>query len=207
MDIDINLLVEEVVKRLKEKLAIPIEASGRHVHLSREHLDILFGKGYELTRAKDLSQPGQYACKERVMLIGPKGRLNNVAILGPTRGSTQVEISKTDEAFLGLKAPVRESGKIEDSEAIIIATEKGSVAINEGVIIAKRHIHINSKDQELFNVKHGQIVRVKAGGDRPLVFHEVVIRVSDRFSTRMHIDYDEANALGYRKDSKAYILD
>lgn len=203
---NVDKIVDEVVKRVREKLLISVEASGRHVHLSKETIEILFGKDYELKKAKDLSQPGQYVCEEKVTLVGPKGTIKNVAILGPTRNSTQVEISKTDALILGVKPPVRESGSLEGSASITLAAEATSINIDECVIVAKRHIHVSPDYAELLKIKDKDRVNVEILGDRPLIFKDVVIRVSSEFKTFMHIDYDEANACGYSKGTKARII-
>lgn len=171
-----------------------VEISARHVHLSNEHIAALFGEGSSLTWKRDLSQPGQFLCEERVTLIGPKGKFERIAVLGPARKDTQVELSFTDARALGVEAPIRESGDIKGSCAIEIVGPSGSVKITEGVIIAKRHIHITPEDAEKFGVNDKQIVKVKVSGGRSLVFDEVVIRVNSNFQTRMHIDFDEANA-------------
>ena len=171
-----------------------VETSARHVHLSQEHIEALFGEGYALTHKKDLSQPGQYACEERVNITGPKGTLKNVIILGPARPASQVEISATDARTLGIQAPIRESGDVKDSGACTISVGDKSVDIAEGVIVAKRHIHFTSADAEAFGVKDKQIVKIRVEGQRALVFDEVVVRVSDKFAAAMHIDTDESNA-------------
>ncbi len=205
-DINIDALVDMIVEKINERFQIPVEASGRHVHLSREAIDILFGEGYELTKVKDLSQPGQYACAERVSLIGPKGTVKNIAVLGPARKETQVELSLTDAVIIGVKAPVRESGKLSGSAPITIATEKGQITLKEGAIVAKRHIHVYPEDAAIFGVKDKDTVSVEVCGERPLVFHDVVIRVNENYRTFMHIDYDEANACGYKKGTFARII-
>lgn len=205
-----NLLVEdiidEVIKRVKKEAFIEVEASGRHVHLCEEHINILFGRDYKLTRIKDLSQPGQYACKERVTITGPKGSLKNVIVLGPARKATQVEVSLTDATSIGIKAPVKESGKIEDTPGITISTERASITVDKGVIVAKRHIHMTPEDAEKFGVKDKEIIQAKVYGNRPLIFDDVVIRVSPDFRTYMHIDYDEANACGFTKGTLCRIV-
>ncbi|MEG0307666.1 MAG: ethanolamine utilization phosphate acetyltransferase EutD [Clostridium sp.] len=205
-----NLLVEEiideVIKRVKKEAFIEVEASGRHIHLCKEHIDILFGSGYELNKIKDLSQPGQYACKERVTVTGPKGSIKNVIVLGPARKATQIEVSSTDATSLGIKAPVKESGKIENTPGITISTERASITVDKGVIVAKRHIHITPEDAEKFGVKDQEIIQAKIYGNRPLIFDDVVIRVSPDFKTFMHIDYDEANACGFAKGTLCRIL-
>lgn len=174
-----------------------METSARHVHVSREHLDILFGEGYELTRKKDLSQPGQYACEERVAVVGPKGSFAAVSILGPVRPATQVEISATDARSIGVAAPVRESGDTAGSGACKLVGPKGEVEIAEGVIVAKRHIHATPEDGEKYGIKDKEIVSVKVESNgRSLVFGDVVVRLNPNFSLAMHIDTDEANAAG-----------
>ena len=205
-DINIEYIVEQVTKRISEKLKITVEASGRHVHLSRESIDILFGKGYKLTKATELSQPGQFGCNERVSISGPKGTIVNVIVLGPERGQTQVEVSKTDALILGVKPPIRESGNLGGSAGVTITTDKASLTIKEGLIIVKRHIHLTPDDANLFKVCDKEIVKAKISGERPLIFDDVVIRVGKQYSTAMHIDYDEANACGYIKGSTAKII-
>uniref|UniRef100_UPI0032175614 ethanolamine utilization phosphate acetyltransferase EutD n=1 Tax=unclassified Clostridium TaxID=2614128 RepID=UPI0032175614 len=205
-----NLLVEdiidEVIKRVKKEAFIEVEASGKHVHLCEEHINILFGRDYQLTKTKDLSQPGQYACKERVTITGPKGSLKNVIVLGPARKATQVEVSLTDATAIGIKAPVKESGKIENTPGITISTERASITVDKGVIVAKRHIHMTPEDAEKFGVKDKEIIQAKVYGNRPLIFDDVVIRVSPDFRTYMHIDYDEANACGFTKGTLCRIV-
>ena len=174
-----------------------VETSARLVHLSQEHLEILFGAGYELTKKKDLSQPGQYACEERVTIVGGKKEMPGVSILGPVRKATQVELSLTDARSIGVAAPVRESGDIAGSGACKIIGPKGEIEITEGVIAAKRHIHATPADAEALGVENGQIVNVKIDTDgRSLVFGDVVVRVSDTYALAMHIDTDESNAAG-----------
>ena len=173
-----------------------VETSARHVHVTKEHLDILFGEGYELTKKKDLSQPGQFACNERVAVIGAKGQFPAVSILGPVRTATQVEISASDARTLGVAAPVRESGDIAGSAPCRLVGPKGEVEINEGVIVAKRHIHMTPADAENFGVKDKDVVSVKIDSpERSLVFGDVVVRVSEKFALAMHIDTDESNAV------------
>ena len=176
---------------------ILIETSARHIHLSQEHLDILFGAGHELTKKKDLSQPGQYACEERVTVVGPKRELKNVSILGPTRKESQVELSLTDARSIGISAPVRESGVLEGSAPCKLVGPAGEVELEYGVIVAKRHIHITPEDAQAFGVSDKEIVKVKADSEgRSLIFDDVVVRVSPSYATAMHIDTDEANACG-----------
>ena len=172
-----------------------VETSARHVHVSRADLDVLFGEGYELTPKKDLSQPGQYLCEERVDLIGPKKTIANVSILGPVRPETQVEVSLTDARTLGVNAPVKMSGDIAGSGACKLVGPKGEVEIECGVISAKRHIHATPADAEKYGLEDKQIVCVKVESDgRSLIFGDVVCRVSEKFAPAMHIDTDESNA-------------
>ena len=172
-----------------------VETSARHVHLTAEHIETLFGKGATLTHKKDLSQPGQFACEERVTVVGPKKSIPNVIILGPARPATQVEISLTDARTLGVTAPVRESGDVAGSGACKLVGPCGEVEIAEGVIAAKRHIHLTPADAEEFGVSDKEIVSVKIDSDgRSTVFGDVVVRVSPKFAAAMHIDTDESNA-------------
>ena len=172
-----------------------IETSARHVHLSEEHIKVLFGEGATLTHKKDLSQPGQFACEERVTVVGPKKSIAHVIILGPARPATQVEISLTDARTLGVSAPVRESGDVAGSGACKLVGPAGEVEIAEGVIAAKRHIHFTPADAEAAGVADKEIVSVKIDSDgRSLVLGDVVVRVSPKFAAAMHIDTDESNA-------------
>ena len=173
-----------------------VEISARHVHLSQADLETLFGKGYELTVKKELSQPGQFASNERVRVIGTKGEFPAVSILGPVRKATQVELSLTDARSIGVNAPVRESGDIAGSGACRLVGPAGEIEISEGVIAAKRHIHATVADAERMGLKNGQIVEVEipTANERSLTFGDVVVRVSDSYALAMHIDTDEANA-------------
>lgn len=172
-----------------------VETSARHVHLSREDLDILFGKGYELTPKKDLSQPGQFACSERVEVVGSKKSLPGVSILGPVRKASQVEISLTDARAIGVDAPIRESGDIAGTGACKLVGPCGEVELKEGVIAAKRHIHMTPADAAVFDVKDKDVVSVSVESDgRNITFGDVVVRVSESFALAMHIDTDESNA-------------
>ncbi len=174
-----------------------VETSARHVHLTQEDLETLFGKGYELTKKKDLSQPGQYACEERVTVVGPKKEMPGVSILGPVRPASQVEISLTDARSIGIAAPIRESGDIAGSGACKLVGPCGEVELKEGVIAAKRHIHATPEDAEKLGVADKEIVSVKVSTpERSLVFGDVVVRVSPKFALAMHIDTDESNAAG-----------
>ncbi len=184
-----------------------VEVSARHVHLSKEHLAILFGEGYELTPKKELSQPGQYAAEERVTVVGPKRQLERVSILGPVRKSTQVEISLTDARSIGITAPVRESGDTQGSAPCKLVGPKGEVELTEGVIAAKRHIHVTPEDAEKFGLKDKEVVSVKIDtNDRDLILGDVVIRVRGDFATAMHIDTDEGNAAAMSGEVYGVIL-
>ena len=184
-----------------------VETSARHVHVTREVLDILFGKDYELTVKKMLSQPGQYASAERVDVVGPKKTLTGVSILGPIRPETQVELSLTDARSIGVVAPVRESGQIAGSGACKLVGPKGEVEITEGVIAAKRHIHMTPADAAEFGVTDKQVVSVKIDSDGlSLTFGDVVVRVSEKFALAMHIDTDESNAAACGRDTMGEIV-
>lgn len=187
---------------------VMVETSARHVHVTEETLEILFGKGYQLTKKKDLSQPGQFACEERVQVIGPKNSFPAVSILGPTRPADQVELSASDARSIGVAAPVRESGDIAGSGACKLVGPKGEVELKEGVIVAKRHIHMTPEDAENYGVKDKQVVSVKIDSpERSLVFGDVVVRVSPKFKLAMHIDTDESNAVMAGRDATGGIVD
>lgn len=173
-----------------------VETSARHIHVTKEALEILFGKGATLTHKKDLSQPGQFACEERVTIVGPKKELTGVSILGPERPATQVELSATDARSIGLTAPIRESGDVAGSAGCKIVGPCGEIEISEGVIVAKRHIHLTPADAEELQVKDKDIVWVKLETNgRKAILGDVVVRVSEKFARAMHIDTDEANAI------------
>ncbi len=194
----IQTIVEEVVQQLLKKdtktCKIPMAVSARHCHLSQNDLEVLFGKGYELTKKADLSQPGQFAANETVMVAGPRGCIEKVRILGPARTLTQVEVSKTDSIKLGLEPPLRESGNIKDSASVTLVGPKGSIFKWEGLIIAQAHIHMTPEDAKVFGVENGEYVRIKTEGERPVSFEKVLIRISPRYKLEMHIDTDEANS-------------
>lgn len=186
---------------------ILIETSARHVHLCDEHIEILFGRGAKLTYKKDLSQPGQFACEERVTIVGPKKEIPNVIILGPARPVTQVEVSLTDTRTLGVTAIVRESGVLDGSPGCKLVGPAGEIDLGGGVIVAKRHIHLDPKTAEEFGVKDKEIVSVKIANDcRTTIFGDVVVRVSPNFLPAMHIDTDEANATCAFSDSYGEIV-
>ncbi len=179
----------------KEKILI--EVSARHVHVTTEDLETLFGKGYQLTPKKDLSQPGQYAAAERVDLVGPRSTLKNVSILGPVRQASQVEVSMSDARTLGLNPSIRESGNIDGTIGVQLVGPAGSVTLEKGLIVAKRHVHLTPEAAEAQGVVNGQVVEIKVQtDDRSMTFGDVVIRVSEKFAPAMHIDTDEANAAG-----------
>ncbi|MBQ5994396.1 MAG: phosphate propanoyltransferase [Clostridia bacterium] len=185
-----------------------VEVSARHVHVTQEALETLFGKGYELTKKKDLSQPGQFACEERVQVIGEKSSFPAVSILGPVRPECQVEISASDARSIGVKAPVRESGDVKGSGACKLVGPKGEVELSEGVIIAKRHIHMTPEDAEKYGLSDKQVVSVKIdSAERSLVFGDTVVRVSPKYALAMHIDTDEANAVLAAPGTMGIILD
>jgi len=175
------------------KRVVEIEGSGKHCHVTRETLNTLFGEGFELEVKKMLSQPGQFATPHKITVVGPR-RSTEVTILGPCRNADQIELSFTDATALGFTAPIRESGVLDGSPGCKIVGPKGEVEISEGVIIAKRHVHITPEDAEKFGVSDKQIIKVKVGGDRGLIFDDVVVRVSPDYATYMHVDYDEFNA-------------
>ncbi|SKC79371.1 phosphate propanoyltransferase [Maledivibacter halophilus] len=188
------------------KNLVPVGLSNRHIHLSKEDIETLFGKGYELTNFKDLSQPGQYACEEKVDIVGPKGTLKGVRVLGPARGKTQIEISMSDGFVLGVKAPVRDSGDLAGSPGAKIVGPKGEVEIEEGIIVAARHIHMHTTDGERFGVKDKDIVKVPVEGKRGLIFDNVLVRVSPNYALEFHIDLEEGNAAGLKNGNMVEII-
>lgn len=197
---NIDALVEAVVGRL----FVPMEASGRHVHVTKEQAMTLFGHG--LTPKRPLSQPGQYLSEERVTLVGPKGELTRVAVLGPERQEAQVEISLTDGKVLGLAPPIRASGQSEGTPGITIQGDVGALTLSQGVMVAQRHIHLSPKQAQGFGVTDKQVVRLQALTDRPLIFEDVVVRVNPEYEAAVHLDYDEANACGLRCGDYGRIL-
>ena len=197
-------LVTRITEALQSRLFVELEASGRHVHLTKEAAMALFGHG--LTEKRPLSQPGQFVCNERVSIITPKGRFDRVAVLGPERSECQVELSKTDCVTLGIQAPVRQSGKTEGTGGILIENGERRLTLTSGVIIAQRHIHMTPEDAALRGLHDGAVVRLKALTERPVTFEEVVVRVSPKFRTYAHLDYDEANACGFRAGDLGMIV-
>src|SRR5690554_3062012 len=188
------------------EMMVPIAMSNRHLHLSQEDLDMLFGKGYELTKIKDLSQPGQFACDEKVDILGPKGTLKGVRVLGPIRPNTQIEISVADGYVLGIQAPVRDSGKIDDTPGAKIVGPRGEVNIDRGIIVAARHIHMHTDDAEKFGVEDKDIVQVKIDGPRGLIFENVLVRVNPAYALEMHVDVEEGNASGIKNGQMVEII-
>ena len=197
---ELDALIEKVMKNV----FVPVEASGRHVHVTAQQAQRLFG--HALTPLRELSQPGQFVAKERVTVIGPKGKFENVAVLGPERPEGQVEVSLTDGRTLGIDAPVRLSGDVKDTPGVTLQGPRGQVELAQGVIAARRHIHITPADAQRFGVKDKQVVKLQTFTDRPVVFDDVVVRVHPQFQTSVHLDYDEANACGFRKGDLGRIL-
>lgn len=197
---ELDALVQSVVKRL----FVELEASGRHVHVTKEQALALFG--HPLTPKRPLSQPGQYLAEERVTVIGPKGEFENVAVLGPERKEAQVEISLTDGRTLGIEPPVRLSGDVAGSPGAVLVGPRGRVELTQGVVAAKRHIHLTPEDAARFGVRDKQVVKLQAFTNRPLTFSDVAVRVSPEFASFAHLDYDEANACGFRKGDLGRIV-
>lgn len=198
MDIDL------IARAVAEKLFVEVEASGRHVHVTKEQAQTLFG--HDLTPVRELSQPGQYLAKERVTVLGPKGEFRNVAVLGPARKAAQVEISLTDGRALGIDPPVRLSGRVEGSPGAVLVGSKGQVSLNEGVICAQRHIHMTPEDATRLGIRDGDAVKLKVYSKRPVIFEQVPVRISKDFQTRVHLDFDEANACGFQNGDLGRIL-
>ena len=197
----------EMVPQNRYDSHITLEVSARHVHLSREHIDALFGKDYKLNVKRELLQPNEFLAEERVILIGPKGGvIQNVAVLGPMRPETQIEISSSDAKKLGLKAPVKNSGDVSDTPGLIMASANGIVVLDKGVMLAKRHIHMTPKDADFFNLKDNDIVKVAVNGFRPLIFDDVLVRINEKFLLAMHIDTDEAGACGAELNTEVEIM-
>ena len=209
---EIRALVDKVLETVKdggsaEEGNVPVGVSNRHIHLTKEHVEVLFGKGYQLTKIKDLSQPGQYACKEQLTIIGPSMRsIEGVRVLGPERKRSQVEISRTDSFVLKVKPPVRESGDLDGSAPITIVGPKGIVTLSEGCIIANRHIHMSEDEGKAFGVTDGEYCDVELYGERKSLFYDVQIRVHKDFRLEMHIDTDDANAAGVGNGAKVRLI-
>ena len=196
--------MQQLVDAVLGSLFVELEASGRHVHVTKEQAQILFG--HPLTPQRPLSQPGQYLAKERVTVVGPKGEFANVAVLGPERKAGQVEISLTDARTLGVEAPVRLSGEVRNTPGITLEGERGTVNLPEGVIVAQRHIHLTPEDAKKFGVQDKQVVKLQTYTARPAIFEDVAVRVSPDFASYVHLDYDEANACGFQKGDLGRIL-
>ncbi len=216
--LDENALIEEITRRVlaayhgqgangQDPAALPVGVSVRHVHISAADLQVLYGPGHELSLLRDLYQVGEFAAKEVVSLVGPRMRaLENVRILGPIRGRTQVEVSRTDAVYLGINPPVRASGNLQGSSPITLIGPKGTLVLPEGVIVANRHIHMSVADAQRFRVADNDLVQVEVLGDKGLVFHNVQVRVKESFRLEMHLDTDDANASGITTGAKARIL-
>jgi putative phosphotransacetylase len=189
-----------------EKILVPVGLSNKHLHLSEEHVKILFGEGYEFTWVKDLTQPGQFACEERVDVVGPKGTLKGLRVLGPARKETQIEILLADSFVLGLNPPVRESGNLEGSPGAKLIGPKGEVTIEKGVIVARRHIHMLPPEAEKIGVVDKQMVSVKVGGERGLIFDNVMVRVTTTSKYEFHADLEEGNAAGLKNGDVVEII-
>ena len=196
--------LQELIGAVVSRLFVELEASGRHVHVTAQQAQTLFG--HSLTPERPLSQPGQYLAKERVRLIGPKGEFRNVAVLGPERQTGQVEISLTDGRVLGIDPPIRLSGDVAGSPGITLEGERGRVTLSQGVIAAQRHVHLTPADAVKFGVKNGQTVRLQTYTARPTIYGDVAVRVSPDFASYVHLDYDEANACGFRKGDLGRLL-
>ena len=197
---ELELLAEQVLR----KVFVPLEASGRHVHVTKDQARTLFGHG--LTPERELSQPGQFLSRERVTVAGPKGEFQNVAVVGPERKEAQVEISLTDGKHLGIHAPVRLSGDVQNSPGCTLIGPQGRVELARGVIAAQRHIHLTPEEGKRFSVADRQVVRLETFTRRPVVFEDVVVRINPEFSGAVHLDYDEANACGFAKGDFGRIL-
>ena len=213
---EIQLIVSKVLNNLEpskelsngrnEPGEIKVEASARHVHLTQEAVEILFGKRAKLEKERDLSQPGEYLSKQRLKLVTLKGEIANVAVLGPVRKAVQVELSRTDSKALGINAPVNLSGNLTGAGAVYMITENGFLFAPNSVIVARAHIHMTPFDAQKYGVQDGQVVHVQISGDRSVTLDKVLVRVKETFSTAIHIDFDEANACSFNKDSLGMIL-
>jgi putative phosphotransacetylase len=214
--IDIAKISEEVARRVRDRMGsaspanrilVPVGVSGRHIHITREVLESLFGRGYGLKPYRKLSQPGEFAAEERVTIIGPSGKaLEGVRILGPVRKFTQVELSRSDGLKLAIDRPVRRTGDLSGSPGLTLVGPRGTVNLKEGAVSATRHIHMTPADAERFGLRDGQIVRARAGGVRGLVFDNVLVRVSDRFALDFHLDTDDASAAGLENGSLVEVI-
>lgn len=199
-----NSQIQSLAEAVLGRIFIPLEASGRHVHLTEDQISRLFGR--PLTPQRPLSQPGQYLSQERVTVFGPKGRFENVAVLGPARKEAQVEVSLTDCKALGLNPPIRQSGDVTDTPGVILEGPCGRIGLQSGVIVAQRHLHLTPEAAALFQVKDKQVVKLKTYTARPTEFEDVVVRVSPQFSNAAHLDFDEANACGMKPGDLGRII-
>lgn len=190
----VQLAVSEALFRKTGRIFVPVASSARHIHLCRADVEKLFGKGYQLQKFRDLSQPGQFACKEQLTVVGPKGQLQKVRVLGPERKATQVEIAFTDSFALGIRPPVRMSGKTSDTPGCKLIGPAGEADISEGVIVAARHLHLSAAQATMFGLKDGQSVSLRSEGERAVVFENVIVRAGNGHDMEVHIDTDEANA-------------
>ena len=202
----VQLAVSEQVFRKTGRIFVPVASSARHIHLCRADVERLFGAGYQLQKFRDLSQPGQFACKEQVTVVGPKGRLEKVRILGPERKATQVEIAFTDSFALGIRPPVRMSGKTAGTPGCQLIGPAGQIDIPEGVIVAARHLHLSAAQAALFGLQDGQIVRLRSEGDRAVVYENVIVRAGSGHDMEVHIDTDEANAVAMSGSTMMEVL-
>ena len=199
-----SINIDALAGAVMERLFVPIEASGRHVHVTGQQAMTLFG--HRLTPDRPLSQPGQYLAKERLTVTGPKGSFENVAVLGPERKDAQVEISLTDGRTLGIAPPLRLSGKTENTPGVTLTGPRGSVTLHQGVMAAQRHIHLSPEEGRRFGVADKQVVKLQAFTTRPIIFEDVVVRIHPDFRAAVHLDYDEANACGFQKGDFGRIL-
>ena len=191
----VSLATSEALFQKTGRIFVPVASSARHIHLCRADVEALFGAGYQLRHFRNLSQPGQFACQEQLTVVGPKGELKKVRVLGPERKATQVEIALTDSFALGIRPPVRMSGKTAGTPGCTLVGPNGSITIQEGVIVAARHLHLSKAQAALFGLSDGQVVRLRSEGDRATVFENVVVRAGDGHDMEVHIDTDEANAI------------
>ena len=196
--------ITRVLEAQKQKPFL-VEVSAHHIHVTQEHVEALFGKDHQLTKHADLSQPGQFACKEQLTIVGPNGRIERVRILGPARKYTQVEIAMTEQFKLGIHPPIRESGDIADTPGCTLESASGSVQIDKGVICALRHVHMSPEDALRYGVRDKSFVRVRITGDRELIFGDVLVRVDPTFKLAMHIDTDEGNAANVKTGATGFI--
>ena len=196
--------INQLAQAVMDRLFVPIEASGRHVHVTKAQAHALFG--HSLTPERPLSQPGQFLAKERLSIIGPKGEFHNVAVLGPERKEAQIEISLTDGKTLGLTPPIHLSGQTANTPSAILSGPQGQVRVEQGVMAARRHIHLSPDEGQRFGVKDKQVVRLRAMTQRPVIFEDVVVRIHPDFRAAVHLDYDEANACGLQNGDLGRIL-